>query len=86
MCGIAGVLRREGETREEDLQRMADALQHRGPDDHGIYRDGSLGLVHTRLSIIDLTGGHQPIFGADGNLALIANGEIYNYIELREDW
>ena len=85
MCGIAGVLRREGETREEDLQRMADALQHRGPDDHGIYRDGPLGLVHTRLSIIDLAGGHQPIFGADGDLALIANGEIYNYIELREE-
>lgn len=59
-------------------------LSHRGPDDLGIFTDGSIGLAHTRLSIIDLSHGHQPLFACDGKLALVANGEIYNYIELRE--
>jgi asparagine synthase (glutamine-hydrolysing) len=61
---------------------MATTLRHRGPDDVGMHLDGRVGLTQTRLSIIDLSGGHQPLFSADRNLALIANGEIYNYIEL----
>lgn len=64
---------------------MADALSHRGPDDTGTYIDNRIGLGHTRLSIIDLNGGHQPLFSDDGNLALVANGEIYNYLELRKE-
>jgi asparagine synthase (glutamine-hydrolysing) len=64
---------------------MAQRLAHRGPDDTGVHIQNNVGLAHTRLSIIDLGGGHQPLLDADRRLALIANGEIYNYIELRED-
>ena len=81
MCGIAGILLRDGRVDEGALQRMAAALAHRGPDDLGLYVAGPLGLAQTRLSIIDLDGGHQPMVG--GDLALVANGEIYNFMELR---
>ena len=65
---------------------MADALRHRGPDDEGFWRakDGSIGLAHRRLSIIDIETGHQPITNEDGSVVAIVNGEIYNYVELRE--
>src|SRR5262249_31058620 len=66
---------------EGALRRMAAALAHRGPDDLGIHRAGAVGLVNTRLSIIDLEGGHQPM--VDDRFALVANGEIYNFVELR---
>lgn len=83
MCGIAGVIMRNGRRAERDLlERMAKALQHRGPDDHGLYQAGPVGLTQTRLSIIGLDSGHQPMVSADGALALAANGEIYNYREL----
>src|SRR5436309_3103940 len=82
MCGIAGVLLRRGSPDEGALRRMGDALAHRGPDDLGVHVAGPLGLLQTRLSIIDLEGGHQPM--ADGPLTLVANGEIYNYVELRQ--
>jgi len=62
---------------------MRAALFHRGPDEGDVYIDGRVGLVHTRLSIIDLTGGAQPLFNHDRSLVLVANGEIYNHIELR---
>jgi asparagine synthase (glutamine-hydrolysing) len=81
MCGIAGILLREGRADELQLRRMAAALAHRGPDDMGLHLAGCLGLVQTRLSIIDLERGHQPM--VDGDLALAANGEIYNFLELR---
>ncbi|MGH7334852.1 MAG: asparagine synthase (glutamine-hydrolyzing) [Candidatus Rokuibacteriota bacterium] len=81
MCGIAGVLLRDGRADQGALRRMAAALAHRGPDDLGLYVAGPLGLAQTRLSIIDLEHGHQPM--VDGPLALAANGEIYNFIELR---
>jgi asparagine synthase (glutamine-hydrolysing) len=81
MCGIAGVLLRRGCADEGALRRMAGALAHRGPDDLGVHVAGPLGLLQTRLSIIDLEHGHQPM--ADGPLTLAANGEIYNFIELR---
>ncbi|UPW02372.1 asparagine synthase (glutamine-hydrolyzing) [Halorussus gelatinilyticus] len=63
---------------------MNDCQTHRGPDDSGIYRDGPVGLAHRRLSIIDLDGGRQPIFNEDGSVAVVFNGEIYNYRSLRE--
>lgn len=63
---------------------MADTLAHRGPDESGTYTDGHFGMAHTRLSIIDLAGGHQPLYAGNNNLVLIANGEIYNFIELRQ--
>ncbi len=82
MCGIAGIVMRERPAGRRDLRSLASALSHRGPDDVGLYLDGRVGLAHTRLSIIDLAGGHQPLISADGGIALVANGEIYNYVEL----
>jgi len=83
MCGIAGLMLREGRRPEPDaLARMAAALAHRGPDDRGIHCSGPVGLAQTRLSIIGLATGHQPMVSGDGRLALAANGEVYNYVEL----
>jgi asparagine synthase (glutamine-hydrolysing) len=83
MCGICGILNSSGvETR--DIQRMISALSHRGPDDEGLYVDGSIGLGHRRLSIIDLDSGHQPMTNEDSSLWITFNGEIYNYQEIRD--
>jgi len=84
MCGIVGLFSTSARVDPGRLHSAIAALGHRGPDDSGLYIDGGLALGHTRLSIIDLSGGHQPLTTRDQNLALIANGEIYNYIELRE--
>ncbi|WP_435176463.1 asparagine synthase (glutamine-hydrolyzing) [Halorussus sp. AFM4] len=84
MCGIAGVFRRDGTPREQILDRMNECLTHRGPDDEGVYIDDYVGLAHRRLSIIDLSTGHQPIFNEDETIAVVFNGEIYNYTTLRE--
>ncbi len=67
------------------LQRMAATLTHRGPEDSGVYCSQGFGIAHTRLAIIDLPGGHQPLFDAERRYALVANGEIYNYVELRQE-
>ena len=65
---------------------MTDKIVYRGPDDNGIYIDGPIGLGHRRLSIIDLSQlGHQPMSSEDGNIWITYNGEIYNFLELRED-
>src|SRR5665647_286325 len=86
MCGIAGIIHRNHHpVSQQLLEKMAGALAHRGPDDQGFYGDQGLGLAQTRLSIIDLSGGHQPLLSREGNLVLVANGEIYNYIELRKE-
>ncbi|TVQ87457.1 MAG: asparagine synthase (glutamine-hydrolyzing) [Chromatiaceae bacterium] len=83
MCGIAGVLLRDGARADPGLlARMAAALAHRGPDDRGVWCQGPVGLAQTRLSIIGLDSGHQPMLSAAGDLALVANGEVYNYLEL----
>jgi asparagine synthase (glutamine-hydrolysing) len=83
MCGIAGFIMRDGAPPPmPDLEHMAAALAHRGPDDHGIHCTGPVGLAQTRLSIIGLATGHQPMVSRDGSLALVANGEVYNYVEL----
>src|SRR5687767_5714307 len=88
MCGIAGMVAvtpgRAGPDREL-LARMIGAMQHRGPDEFGIYRDGRAGLAHARLSIIDLASGQQPLSNGDGTLWLVFNGEIFNYVELRAE-
>ncbi|OGU55539.1 MAG: asparagine synthase (glutamine-hydrolyzing) [Ignavibacteria bacterium RBG_13_36_8] len=84
MCGIAGIYNVINK-RPIDLsllKLMADILSHRGPDDNGFYVNDCIGLAHTRLSIIDLKGGSQPIFNEDKSLCVVFNGEIYNYIEL----
>lgn len=87
MCGIVGIASFAGgrapETRQ--LEAMCATLVHRGPDDQGIEIDGGVGLGMRRLSIIDVAGGHQPIFNEDGTVVAIQNGEIYNFKELRED-
>ena len=75
------MLVRRGRADAQALSRMSARLAHRGPDDNGVYLEGPAGLVQTRLSIIDLKSGHQPM--VDDGLALVANGEIYNFVELR---
>lgn len=86
MCGICGIvqLRDSFEIRRETLQRMNDVIEHRGPDDEGVYVTPKVGLAMRRLSIIDLSTGHQPIRNEDGTIQIVFNGEIYNFQELRE--
>lgn len=87
MCGICGIyyLDRQRQVDEAVLTRMARSLRHRGPDDEGFYIDGNLGLGHQRLSIIDLSPlGRQPMSNEDESLWIVFNGEIYNYLELRQ--
>ncbi|MBI3895003.1 MAG: asparagine synthase (glutamine-hydrolyzing) [Acidobacteria bacterium] len=84
MCGICGIVNFDKEERidAELLERMTNTLAHRGPDDAGYFLDGNVGLGHRRLSIIDLSGGKQPIFNEDGSAVIVFNGEIYNYADL----
>jgi asparagine synthase (glutamine-hydrolysing) len=86
MCGIAGIsAAASAPVDDAALTRLTNALQHRGPDGTGRYRRDGLGLVQTRLAIIDLETGAQPLYGP-GATALVANGEIYNYLELRDEY
>ncbi len=86
MCGIVGFTKYNSHIDHEAvLGEMSSSLRHRGPDDEGFYMDPHIALGHRRLSIIDLSTGHQPIFNEDKSLCVILNGEIYNYRELRED-
>ncbi|KAA2214302.1 asparagine synthase (glutamine-hydrolyzing) [Teichococcus oryzae] len=83
MCGIAGLILRQGQIPDAmTLQRLTAALAHRGPDGAGHHVSANVALAHTRLAIIDLAGGDQPLFA--GPAALVGNGEVYNYRELRE--
>jgi len=85
MCGIAGIFRfDDGPADVRAAARMAAALRHRGPDASGVYGDGLAALAHARLSIIDIGGGAQPMRTADGRLAITFNGEIFNFVELRQ--
>lgn len=86
MCGIAGIVdsSRNVVIPMELLKEMIGVLRHRGPDGFGYYTDENIGLAHARLSIIDLEGGRQPIHNEDQTLWIIFNGEIFNYIELRD--
>ena len=90
MCGIVGVAASEAAGRApslDDVRRMAGTIVHRGPDDEGFHvgASGRVVLGMRRLSIIDLTGGHQPISNEDGSVWVVCNGEIYNYRELRAE-
>ncbi|KKR80277.1 MAG: Asparagine synthetase [Parcubacteria group bacterium GW2011_GWD2_40_9] len=83
MCGIAGYV---GEGGRGDLEKMVDAIKHRGPDDKGIFLVGDVGLAHARLSVIDLSErGHQPMFNEDKTIGIVFNGEIYNFKELKNE-
>lgn len=84
MCGIAGFI---GRGDQDDLQRMTDAVTHRGPDGEGFHVDGERGvyLGHRRLAIIDIKDGAQPMWDADESVCVVFNGEIYNHLELRRE-
>ena len=86
MCGITGYINPNGIT-EEEIYNFTSVLRHRGPDDYGIYTDqqNQIGLGHVRLSIIDLSGGKQPMPNEDETIWITFNGEIYNYQELKKD-
>jgi len=88
MCGIGGILaldRNAGPASWSELSRMAAALSHRGPDEYGGYCDDFVGLAHARLSIVDLVTGQQPQSNETADLWIVFNGEIFNYVELREE-
>ena len=87
MCGICGVLNfnRDKHVAEPDVRKMCQVIQHRGPDDEGVYVNGQIGLGMRRLSIIDVAQGHQPIQNEDGTVWIVFNGEIYNYQEIRQE-
>lgn len=86
MCGIAGILKTSGKLSVDvpDMQKMVHLLRHRGPDETGLYIDNNVALAQSRLSIIDLSGGMQPIHNEDKSLWIIFNGEIFNYPDLRD--
>jgi asparagine synthase (glutamine-hydrolysing) len=83
MCGVAGFISKN--CTEATLKRMGDMLSHRGPDETGYYYQDNVGLVSKRLSIIDLINGKQPAFNENENITVILNGEIFNYVQLREE-
>lgn len=85
MCGIVGIVGQTGVIDRSTLHRMCQTIVHRGPDDGGIYSQGSVGLGIRRLSIIDLVDGRQPIHNEDRTVWLVFNGEIYNYPQLRKE-
>lgn len=87
MCGVAGLIRLDGNSIElASVKRMTDAIEHRGPDGEGQWVEGNIGIGHRRLSIIDLSAtGHQPMFDVGNRFVLSYNGEVYNYIELRRE-
>ena len=87
MCGICGVMYRKKDHPVEfsDIKKMCDVIEHRGPDDEGQYVDQNIGIGMRRLSIIDLSTGHQPIFNEDKSVAIVFNGEIYNHDDLRKE-
>src|SRR5436305_1362818 len=87
MCGICGVYNMRGRepVSQELIERMTYLISHRGPDDCGTYFDADIGLGFARLSIIDLSGGHQPMSNETGDIWVIFNGEIWNYKTLRKE-
>jgi len=85
MCGIAGQLLTSRRAELSDVRAMCDQIRHRGPDDEGFHVDGGCAIGMRRLSIIDLSTGHQPISNEDGSVWVVFNGEIYNYQGLRQE-
>lgn len=83
MCGIVGLVRKGNN--KNVIKKMNDRIVHRGPDGEGYFFDGDVAFGHRRLSIIDLSTGDQPMFNEDGSVVTVFNGEIYNYIELKEE-
>src|ERR1051325_7084892 len=87
MCGINGIAlsgRSRATVDRRVLEEMRDVLEHRGPDDCGLFLMDGIGLGHRRLSIVDVAAGHQPMTNEDGSLHIVYNGEIYNHADFRE--
>src|SRR5690348_6215095 len=86
MCGITGIVQfnREKAIAPAVLKNMCDSIYHRGPDDDGLYMSRNVGLGFRRLSIIDLSTGHQPLSNQNETVYIVFNGEIYNYLEQRQ--
>ena len=88
MCGIAGIFSPGHNDLQSSIEKMTSAISHRGPDSYGYWRHGKLPLAfgHRRLAIVDLSPtGHQPMTSQSGRFTMVFNGEIYNYLELREE-
>jgi len=87
MCGVCGIFRFDKKkVRAESVQSMLSVMKHRGPDDEGVFVADNVGMGFVRLSILDLSpAGHQPMFSSDKRYVMVFNGEIYNYIELRDE-
>src|SRR3954469_13201689 len=85
MCGIAGKVDFGAPVPEDVLHRMCDAMVHRGPNGRGVHTEDGVALGMQRLAIIDVVGGAQPIFNEDRTIAVVMNGEIYNYLDVRDD-
>lgn len=87
MCGIAGIINFNNKpVKEENIRLMMQKMKHRGPDDEGVFINNNVGLGFVRLSILDLSSaGHQPMFSHDERYVIIYNGEVYNYIEIRDE-
>src|ERR1035437_530301 len=87
MCGISGFLHFDKEREASDtlIKKMNGVLAHRGPDGEGFYLKKNIALGHRRLAIIDLNTGEQPMYSEDHKIVLVFNGEIYNYLELKEE-
>src|SRR5690242_11462404 len=86
MCGITGYICFDNSKADRlTIERMNNSINHRGPDDEGVFIDGNVGIGHRRLSILDLSSaGHQPMLSSDGKFAIVFNGEIFNYNEIRK--
>lgn len=85
MCGVTGIYCETDVPRRDELEAMVHSIRRRGPDDHGFFLSGPVGLGMSRLSIIDPEHGRQPLFSEDGNVVVVCNGEIYNHAELRTE-
>jgi asparagine synthase (glutamine-hydrolysing) len=85
MCGIAGKVDFRGPVDGATVERMCDAMIHRGPDSRGVHAEAGVALGAQRLAIIDVAHGDQPLFNEDGSVVVVLNGEIYNHAELRRD-
>jgi len=87
MCGICGVIYKDNNVKvsTQQIKQMSDTLIHRGPDDEGFFVSNNVGLGHRRLSIIDISSGHQPVFNENKTICIVFNGEIYNYQELHAE-
>ena len=84
MCGITGFVNNK-DNKKEIIKKMADKIAHRGPDGEGYYIDETIALAHRRLAIIDLSTGNQPMYNKDKSIVIVFNGEIYNFLEIKDE-